>query len=193
VRKPCAHVLPEGPFSTRRADRFRWPRLIVDRGTRCANAAIGKKFHQVTRCGGTFFRCVRPQVNGDATEHTLHLAFAGRSASFMVVQASVERDLVQRREGRGPRRVWRITAQAPLGEFVEVDPAAAESKARSPDAPVILESPRPASWHESTGDLLAGVVVTDETDSMPGELFDELFNPRSDRPAANADTGSKAR
>jgi hypothetical protein len=87
--------------------------------------------------------------------------------------------------------VWRITAQAPLGEFAEVDPTAPESRTRAPDAPVILEPPRPTSWHESTGDLLAGVDVTDETESMPGELFDELFNQRSEQPAPNATTGRK--
>ena len=62
----------------------------------------------------------------------------------------------------------------------------------SASVPVILEPARPASWHESTGDLLAGVEVTDETDSMPGELFDELFNQRSERPPANAEGGTKA-
>jgi hypothetical protein len=92
--------------------------------------------------------------------------------------------------------VWRITAQSPLGEFVDVDPAASESRARPPDAPVILEPARPASWHESTGELLSGVDVTDETDSMPGDLFDELFNqrserPRSERPPTSAETGRK--
>jgi len=56
---------------------------------------------------------------------------------------------------------------------------------------VILQPARPPSWHESTGDLLSGVDVTDETDSMPGDLFDELFNQRPESAAANAGSRGK--
>ncbi|HUP05702.1 MAG TPA: hypothetical protein VMU47_01025 [Caldimonas sp.] len=75
---------------------------------------------------------------------------------------------------------------------MEVDPAAPEARRRASDAPVILEPARPASWHESTGELLSGVDVTDETDSMPGELFDKLFNQPSDAPAASVGSRGKA-
>ena len=88
--------------------------------------------------------------------------------------------------------MWRITAQSPLGEFVEVDAAKPDARARSPETPVILEPARPTSWHESTGDLLSGVDVTDETDSMPGELFDKLFNQPSDGPVPSAEPRGKA-
>ena len=76
---------------------------------------------------------------------------------------------------------------------MEVAPTAQQApRARAPEAPVILEPARPTSWHESTGELLAGVEVTDETDSMPGELFDELFNERSERAPSGTDAGTKA-
>ena len=95
--------------------------------------------------------------------------------------------LDRRKKAAGPRRVWRMTADAPFGEFVEVEAQMPERRARSPDAPpAILEAPAPVSWHESTGDLLGGVDVTDETDSMPGELFDQLFNAPDEVPASPA-------
>lgn len=86
-----------------------------------------------------------------------------------------------------PRKVWRMTADAPLGELVEVDPKHVERRAiqadrratsreDEPPAPVILDPARPASFHDSTSDLMKGCDVIDETDSIPGELFDKLFN-----------------
>ena len=51
-----------------------------------------------------------------------------------------------------------------------------------PEAPTECEGPvkilRPAAvpdWRGSSWDLLNGVEVSDETDSIPGELFDSLF------------------
>ena len=43
---------------------------------------------------------------------------------------------------------------------------------------MILETPPPASFHDSTTDLMRGCDVSDETDSIPGDLFDKLFNER---------------
>lgn len=89
-----------------------------------------------------------------------------------------------------PRTVWRMTADAPLGEIVEVDPRLAERRASEADrraaqreeapapAPVILEPPSPVSFHDSTSDLMRGCDVSDATDSIPGDLFDKLFNER---------------
>lgn len=87
-----------------------------------------------------------------------------------------------------PRKVWRMTADAPLGELVDVDPKHDERRASpgdrraaprdEPPAPVILEPAPPASFHDSTTDLMKGCDVSDETDSIPGELFDKLFHDR---------------
>lgn len=68
--------------------------------------------------------------------------------------------------GATQRRVWRMTAEAPLGEFVD----AGDSAAR----PVVQPGPdelQPASWVRSSWDLLNGLEVTE---SAPGEL-DALF------------------
>ena len=72
-----------------------------------------------------------------------------------------------------PRRVWRATASAPMGEFVDIDltsPAAQDTThARVLDpAPVV-------DWRSSSYDLLNGLEVNDDEDSIPGDLFDELF------------------
>jgi len=83
------------------------------------------------------------------------------------------------------RTVWRITADAPLGELVEVDTKHDERRAipadrraglrDEPPPPIILDPAPPASFHDSTTELMQGLDVTDETDSIPGELFDKLF------------------
>ena len=76
-----------------------------------------------------------------------------------------------------PRRVWRSTADAPMGEFVDIDltrpsatdPSQAQAHARVLDpAPVV-------DWRSSSYDLLNGLEVNDDEDSIPGDLFDELF------------------
>jgi hypothetical protein len=79
------------------------------------------------------------------------------------------------------RRVWRITQAAPLGEIVEVTTVA-------PSAPPLSEAPtEPASasqegrescWRASSMDLMHGLEISEEPDTIPGDLFDALFkNP----------------
>lgn len=68
------------------------------------------------------------------------------------------------------RRVWRITQNAPLGEYVDPDQVAAEGPARP-----LIKQPEPPGWQASSFDLSHGLEVSDETDTLPGELFDELF------------------
>jgi hypothetical protein len=73
-----------------------------------------------------------------------------------------------------PRRVWRITSDAPLGEFVDFDVTAAPGALA--DAPHKVLDPAPVvDWRGSSFDLLNGVEVRDHSDSIPGELFDRLF------------------
>ena len=66
------------------------------------------------------------------------------------------------------RRVWRITAAAPLGEFVD------------PDAPLPRSPPgdqERGGWVVSSFDLAHGADVSDGADTVPDDLFDELFAP----------------
>jgi len=134
----------------------------------------------------------------------------------------------------GPRRVWRMTADAPSGEYLDLVPkeppstkqpaskrlvpqeASPAHKMASPSSgqaastpektsqpggalPALQKRPatdellaevmsaaakakvlRPAqveSWQASSFDLMTGCKVRDVTDTIPGNVFDELFNP----------------
>ena len=141
-----------------------------------------------------------------------------------------------------PRRVWRMTPDSPMGEYLELVPKDAPlapttgaPKKNPPDAPpqyrvvpaappaaadgtvadlgapgaaaapahatgrTAPAEPQPAvpplpkskvlkpaqveSWQSSSFDLLHGLVVRDVTDTIPGQVFDELFrDDRQDRP-----------
>ena len=75
-----------------------------------------------------------------------------------------------------PRRVWRMTADLPLGVFVDFDPTAKPPATVLGEVrPKVLEAAPVADWRASSFDLLRGVEVFDHTDSIPGDLFDRLF------------------
>src|SRR5215203_1677635 len=67
------------------------------------------------------------------------------------------------------RRVWRMTSESPLGEFIDADD--------KPAKPTVQPGPdelQPSSYVRSSWDLLNGLEVTE---SSPGELeglFDQL-------------------
>lgn len=73
-----------------------------------------------------------------------------------------------------PRLVWRITADAPLGEYV--DPRMPVTKKKQPveGEPEVPEH----GWLGSSLELLGGVRVSETPmDTLPGELIDEFFKP----------------
>jgi hypothetical protein len=67
-----------------------------------------------------------------------------------------------------PRVVWRVTSNAPLGEYVDPD------KIPEPEPPGRVEAQEPG-WLLSSFELSHGLQVTDESDTIPAELFDSLF------------------
>ena len=93
------------------------------------------------------------------------------------------------------RRVWRMTAACPQGEFIEMppepkaEPAKAQAVKAQPakdwavletadEGPArVLDPGKAPSWEASSYDLLTGLTVRDVTDTIPGEIFDELFPP----------------
>jgi hypothetical protein len=79
------------------------------------------------------------------------------------------------------KRVWRISASAPMGEWVD-NPALKAPKPAPVPVPPKSADPLPevsyGSWVTSSYDLLDGTDVTEDPDTVPGELFDELFAPR---------------
>jgi len=82
---------------------------------------------------------------------------------------------------QGRKLVWRITAYAPLGEFV--DPGA-----ELPPVAAVRGEAGPGGWVLSSFDLMHGVEVREDGDTVPGELCDALFSfpeaaPKPDDPA----------
>lgn len=77
------------------------------------------------------------------------------------------------------KRVWRISASAPMGEWVEIvhareiDPVPARTLVMRS-----LPADEDGHWLMSSFDLLSGADVTEDPDTMPGELLEELFAPK---------------
>lgn len=65
------------------------------------------------------------------------------------------------------RRVWRVTAQTPFGEYVDPD--------AQPPRRVASSEPHQPGWLLSSFELSDGLDVRDEPDTIPAELFDTLF------------------
>lgn len=76
------------------------------------------------------------------------------------------------------RLIWRISDHAPLGEWVDPN--------IPPPAPPRVEDPGDVErrgWRRSTYDLLTGVDIDDNPNTVPDDLFDELFGqPGKDAP-----------
>ena len=69
--------------------------------------------------------------------------------------------------------VWRISEANPMGGWVDSD--APISPRSSPDD---LAEVMRGSWVTSSHDLLNGTDVVEGDDTVPGELFDELFGTK---------------
>lgn len=71
------------------------------------------------------------------------------------------------------KTVWRITAAAPKGKWV--DPNSASSAA--PALPLDSELPEVShgGWAMSSFDLLSGIDISEDSDTVPADLYDELF------------------
>ncbi len=83
--------------------------------------------------------------------------------------------MVQRKPPGVPppkKLVWRISQAAPLGEFV--DPNA---PVPLPERDAIPEASSSGGWVMSSFELLNGADVTEGPDTVPDDLFDELFPP----------------
>ena len=82
--------------------------------------------------------------------------------------------MTQRKPARPAKRlVWRISESAPLGEFVDPDahpPATAPVHDDLPEASY-------GGWIVSSFELLHGADVSEGPDTVPDDVFDELFPP----------------
>jgi hypothetical protein len=68
------------------------------------------------------------------------------------------------------RLVWRISESAPLGAFVDPDEELRPAVPRES-----VDSSLPSGWMVSSFELLHGADVTEGPDTVPADLFDELF------------------
>ena len=70
--------------------------------------------------------------------------------------------------------VWRITANAPHGEYVDPKQAVVASA-----APKSTVDPRENGWLASSLELLGGVRVSEAPmDTLPGDLIEEFMNSK---------------
>ena len=78
----------------------------------------------------------------------------------------------RKRSGAAKRLVWRITEAAPLGEFVDPD-------AHPPAGPAAEDedSGNNGGWMVSSFELMHGAEISENPDTVPDALFDELFAP----------------
>lgn len=69
------------------------------------------------------------------------------------------------------RRVWRVSANAPLGQVVEItgEPGAKRTEAAN------TSELRESGWRQSSLELSDGLEVSENQDTVPAELWDELF------------------
>jgi hypothetical protein len=77
-----------------------------------------------------------------------------------------------------PRRVWRITPDAPSGKYVDVDNVAKSTPTPPPVRPEPAD-PTDIGWIQSSFDLSDGLDVLEDDDTVPAPLMDELFSKRS--------------
>lgn len=74
------------------------------------------------------------------------------------------------------RWVWRISQSVPLGEWV--DRSAPPPPRPAATTPTELPEVSTGGWIVSSFDLLRGADVDTSGDTVPDELFDELFPPK---------------
>ena len=80
--------------------------------------------------------------------------------------------MAQRRSVHKPKKlVWRMTDNAPMGEWI--DPEAPPAPAPANNLPEVSSG----GWVASSFDLLRGTDVSDDPDTVPSALWDELFAP----------------
>ena len=75
--------------------------------------------------------------------------------------------------------VWRISDRAPQGEWVDPN---AKDEAKAPALTDLPEVTMGGGWLTSSFDLLNGIDVDENHDTVPGEYFDELLPPNAGDP-----------
>ena len=89
-------------------------------------------------------------------------------------------------KNKGVKVVWRISAAAPLGEYVHSQPDTAGVQAPVAASAVVADVPKELperGWHYSTHELAHGMDMSEEPlDTLPDDLFDQFFKKDSSDP-----------
>jgi len=75
-------------------------------------------------------------------------------------------------EPSAPRKEWRISTDAALGDVVKIPASPASERISEEDAD---EWPGESDWRSSSYALLTGLQVKDYTDRLPPRVLDKLF------------------
>ena len=75
-------------------------------------------------------------------------------------------------ETSAPRKEWRMSANAPLGDVVKIESSPPSETIAEEDA---NEWPGESDWRSSSYALLTGLQVKDYTDRLPLRVLDKLF------------------
>jgi len=78
------------------------------------------------------------------------------------------------RRAAQPRRFWRMTAEASQGEFVDGLPGDLSRMTEGAEEAAPMRSH--PNWMASSHDLLNGLEVRDFSDTLPNDLYDDLFD-----------------
>ena len=70
--------------------------------------------------------------------------------------------------GRKKKLIWRISNEAPLGEFIDPDAEVPQVSPKSTD----IAQP---GWAISSFELMRGVDISEDPETVPADLFDQLF------------------
>ena len=69
---------------------------------------------------------------------------------------------------RKKKLIWRISNEAPLGEFIDPDAEVPPVSPKSPDT-------AQPGWAISSFELMRGVDISEDPETVPADLFDQLF------------------
>jgi hypothetical protein len=102
--------------------------------------------------------------------------FNRRKIAFEAIAACWRLRMFRPKTSTPAKKVWRISKNAPMGEWVNKSAPIAPKPNK--DLPEVSHGP----WVRSSYDLLDGADVTEGPDTLPDDLFDELFAPEHDAP-----------
>ena len=123
-------------------------------------------------------RVLHPEIRDPIYRTPLQASSAEGAANHSPISASGP-SLLERRTV--PRAPMAAPASIPASASASATTATArEAPAESTEAPAVrtrvLNPGKVPSWRASSYDLLTGCTVSDVTDTIPGEIFEELFS-----------------